>query len=81
MAEAVASAQGLLLSLADVRRVLQASMTSVAAVYDRGHFSGLVSLDDIDEAELVLASQQLGRVVGSPSGRTHQWTRPAPSEA
>lgn len=69
------------LTLAEVRGVLQESMTTVAAVYDRGHFSGLVSLDDIDEAELVLASQRLGRIGGAESGRPHRWARPAPSEA
>ena len=69
------------LSLAEVRRVLQESMAPVAAVYERGHFSGLVNLDDIDEAELVLASQRLGRTGGHLNGRLHRWARPAPSEA
>jgi hypothetical protein len=42
-------------SLADVRATLEQSGTLVAAVYDRHGFVGLVGLDDLREAETVLA--------------------------
>jgi Zn-dependent protease len=42
-------------SLADVRTTLEESGTQVAAVYDRHGFVGLVGLDDLGEAETVLA--------------------------
>ena len=43
------------LSLAEVRQALVEAGSSLAAVYDRHVFIGLVSLDDIDEAETILA--------------------------
>ncbi|MGE3473214.1 MAG: site-2 protease family protein [Vicinamibacterales bacterium] len=43
------------LSLAEVRQALAEVGSSLAAVYDRQVFIGLVSLDDIDEAETILA--------------------------
>lgn len=56
-------------SLADTRRVLAEHGAPVAAVFDGDAFAGLVSLDDIAEAELVLAS-------ASRSGGTARPTAP-----
>ena len=42
-------------TLADVRALLEENGASVAAVYDRAGFAGLVGLDDIREAELILS--------------------------
>jgi Zn-dependent protease len=42
-------------SLADVRATLEEAGSPVAAVYDRHEFVGLVGLDDLREAETVLA--------------------------
>jgi len=42
-------------SLADVRQAMTESGAPVAAVFDRTLFIGLVSLEDIAEAEMVLA--------------------------
>jgi hypothetical protein len=42
-------------SLADVRMTLEESGTQVAAVFDRHGLVGLVGLDDLREAETVLA--------------------------
>ncbi|MEQ1728275.1 MAG: hypothetical protein ABL982_07820 [Vicinamibacterales bacterium] len=47
-------------SLADVRQALSESGSPVAAVFDRALFIGLVSLEDIAEAETVLAFAQRG---------------------
>ncbi len=47
-------------SLADVRQAMAESGSPVAAVFDRALYVGLVSLEDIAEAETVLAFAQRG---------------------
>ncbi len=47
-------------SLADVRQAMAESGSPVAAVFDRATFLGLVSLEDIAEAETVLAFTRSG---------------------
>lgn len=66
-------------SLADTRSLLQESQSTVAAVFDDGHFIGLVSAEDIAEAETVLAFLR----AGSPGRPTRGALRPsqAPAEA
>jgi len=66
-------------SLADTRRLLQESRSSVAAVFHDGDFIGLVSAEDIAEAEAVLAVVR----AGSPGRPTRGALRPsqAPTEA
>ena len=58
-------------SLAHVRTVLVESGARVAAVYDGERYLGLVSLDDISEAEMVLAAVQrtAGRRPWPPEAR------------
>lgn len=72
------------LSLDEVRQVLLESGSSVAAVYDSGHYAGLVSLDDIAEAELVLASSRQAQSTMPPASgeaRGRRWSRAAAAEA
>jgi len=73
---ATVSADG---SLADTRRLLEESRASVAAVLHDGDFVGLVSAEDIAEAETVLAFVR----AGSPGRPTRGALRPshAPAEA
>jgi Zn-dependent protease len=71
---ATVSADG---SLADTRRLLEESRASVAAVFHDGHFVGLVSAEDIAEAETVLAFVR----AGSPGRPTRGALRPSPAPA
>ena len=71
---ATVSADG---SLADTRRLLEESRASVAAVFHDGDFVGLVSAEDIAEAETVLAFVR----AGSPGRPTALRPSHAPAEA
>ncbi len=59
-------------ALADVRRTLIDRDASVAAVFDEGGYVGLVSLDDIAEAESVLALAGTG-AFGPWARRSSAW--------
>lgn len=56
-------------SLAETRQLMAETGSPVAAVYERETFVGLVSLDDIAEAELVLASAPRTGLAGGPASR------------
>jgi CBS domain-containing protein len=71
---ATVSADG---SLADTRRVLQESPFTVAAVFHDGTFIGLVSDEDIAEAETVLAFVRARAAGGPTPGAVRQSHAPA----
>ena len=63
-------------SLAEVRQVLTEAASPVAAVFDSRAFLGLVSLDDIDEAETVLHFVNAGSP-SKPGAQARSSLRPA----
>lgn len=69
------------MTLADVRRALVEAAASVAAVYEGARFIGLVSLDDIAEAETVLTYSRRDLASPPTSGGTRIWPKAGPVEA
>ncbi|MGE3840796.1 MAG: CBS domain-containing protein [Vicinamibacterales bacterium] len=64
-------------TLADTRRLLQESRSPVAAVFHDGDSIGLVSAEDIAEAETVLALVRAGSPVQPPPGALRPSHAPA----
>lgn len=64
-------------SLAEVRHALAEQDAAVAAVFDEGAYIGLVSLEDIAEAESVLRFTQAGALGRQAFGRGTGWRRTA----